>query len=72
MLCKPFDPRSHRLHFTPPSPPWLRGLDTYKPHARELVSCQYASISKKYWEQVQVRAYIYRSLQKQSYLNVAV
>jgi hypothetical protein len=68
MLCKPFDPYSH-VTFRKPSPPWLPGLDRYKPHARELLACRYAEISKNYWERVQLRAYIYRKLKNQTALN---
>jgi hypothetical protein len=62
MICKPFDPyASHIPIWNPSKIPWLPGLGRYKPHAREKTACTYAEISKKYWEEVNLRAQIYRN-----------
>jgi hypothetical protein len=67
MKQRPFDPR---VRNEPPMPNpshirWLSSLDAYKPSAKELTSHLYAKYSKKYWEGVSIRQYIYRkTLQK--------
>jgi hypothetical protein len=61
MLCPPFNPYATSIPvWNPSNIPWLRGLDTYKPTKNERLSVKYAEISKKYWEDVNMRAHIYR------------
>jgi len=61
MLCQPFNPYATSIPVWNPSKiPWLPGLDTYKPTRNERLSANYAEISKKYWEDVNIRAHIYR------------
>lgn len=72
MLCKPFDPYRPFRIWNPSNVPWLIGLDRYKPHARELLSCKYAEISKSYWEGVNLRAHMYRKRKQDAVLSSQV